>query len=302
MTVAPDSRRNRLPRPPRRRRRARARPRASRIYTRGQHGTAPERRRAHRRRPRRRHAAARPRAGTPRSTPPATTRRRSTPRRALDVGHYVFVSSCNAYPDWPDKPVDEDSPTWTGRRGLRAGQGRGRAPRARPRRRRRARRADRRPARQHLPAPVVGAADRRGRRRSPRPGDPDRPLQIIDARDLATFLLDLAEQRIAGAFNGTAPIGQTTMGELLRGRRATPSCAGSPTTSSRRPASSRGWSCRCGCRSASGTWHVGTEKAPGGGPAHAARSQETVADVATWLENGGEAELDDWRSEHRRRR
>ena len=31
---------------------------------------------------------------------------------ALDVGHYVFVSSCNAYPDWPDKPVDEDSPTW----------------------------------------------------------------------------------------------------------------------------------------------------------------------------------------------
>ena len=32
---------------------------------------------------------------------------------ALDVGHYVFVSSCNAYPDWPDKPVDEDSPTWT---------------------------------------------------------------------------------------------------------------------------------------------------------------------------------------------
>ena len=30
---------------------------------------------------------------------------------ALDVGHYVFVSSCNAYPDWPDKPVDEDSPT-----------------------------------------------------------------------------------------------------------------------------------------------------------------------------------------------
>src|SRR3954449_9896710 len=31
---------------------------------------------------------------------------------ALGVGHYVFVSSCNAYPDWPDKPVDEDSPTW----------------------------------------------------------------------------------------------------------------------------------------------------------------------------------------------
>jgi 2'-hydroxyisoflavone reductase len=31
---------------------------------------------------------------------------------ALDIGHYVFVSSCNAYPDWPEKPVNEDSATW----------------------------------------------------------------------------------------------------------------------------------------------------------------------------------------------
>ena len=49
----------------------------------------------------------------------------------------------------------------------------------------------------------------------PAPGHPDRQLQIIDARDLARFLLDLAEQRVAGAFNGTGPIGQTTWGELL---------------------------------------------------------------------------------------
>ena len=38
----------------------------------------------------------------------------------------------------------------------------------------------------------------------PAPGDPARELQIIDARDLAAWMLDLAEQRIAGAFNGTA--------------------------------------------------------------------------------------------------
>src|SRR4051794_36480580 len=31
----------------------------------------------------------------------------------FDVGHYVFVSTCNVFPDWPDKPVDEDSATWT---------------------------------------------------------------------------------------------------------------------------------------------------------------------------------------------
>ena len=31
---------------------------------------------------------------------------------ALDIAHYVFVSSCNAYPDWPEQPVNEDSATW----------------------------------------------------------------------------------------------------------------------------------------------------------------------------------------------
>ncbi len=31
---------------------------------------------------------------------------------ALDIGHHVFISSCNAYPDWPEKPVNEDSATW----------------------------------------------------------------------------------------------------------------------------------------------------------------------------------------------
>ena len=113
----------------------------------------------------------------------------------------------------------------------------------------------------------------------PAPGRPDLPLQIIDARDLASFLLDLAEQRVAGAFNGTAPIGQTTMGELLAVRRATPSCAGSPTKRSRRPASSRGSSSRCGCRSAIADWHVGTDRAQAAG-LRCRPVAETVADIA----------------------
>ena len=41
----------------------------------------------------------------------------------------------------------------------------------------------------------------------PAPGDPDRRVQLVDARDLAAFMLDLAERRVAGAFNGTAPPG-----------------------------------------------------------------------------------------------
>src|SRR5262249_43898167 len=33
---------------------------------------------------------------------------------ALDIGHYVFVSSVNVYPGWPEQPVDEDTPTHQG--------------------------------------------------------------------------------------------------------------------------------------------------------------------------------------------
>src|SRR3954467_4538066 len=46
----------------------------------------------------------------------------------LDLGHYVFVSTCNVYPDWPEKPVDEDSPTW--RDGEGYGQGKAACERA----------------------------------------------------------------------------------------------------------------------------------------------------------------------------
>src|SRR4051812_29363516 len=33
---------------------------------------------------------------------------------ALDAGHYVFVSTVNVYPDWPERPVDESSSTHQG--------------------------------------------------------------------------------------------------------------------------------------------------------------------------------------------
>lgn len=52
------------------------------------------------------------------------------------------------------------------------------------------------------------------------PGPPDRPLQLIDARDLATWMLDAAGAGVggggvAGAFNAVSRVGHTTMGELL---------------------------------------------------------------------------------------
>jgi 2'-hydroxyisoflavone reductase len=47
------------------------------------------------------------------------------------------------------------------------------------------------------------------------PGDPARPLQYIDARDLAAWMLVAAERGVGGAFNTVSRFGHTTMGELL---------------------------------------------------------------------------------------
>jgi nucleoside-diphosphate-sugar epimerase len=47
------------------------------------------------------------------------------------------------------------------------------------------------------------------------PGPPTRPLQYIDGRDLAGWILAMAERRAGGTFNTVSVPGQTTMGELL---------------------------------------------------------------------------------------
>lgn len=47
------------------------------------------------------------------------------------------------------------------------------------------------------------------------PGPRDLPLQYIDARDLAAFIVDGAETGRAGAFNTVGESGMTTMGEFL---------------------------------------------------------------------------------------
>jgi nucleoside-diphosphate-sugar epimerase len=47
------------------------------------------------------------------------------------------------------------------------------------------------------------------------PGPPDRPLQFIDARDLAAWMLSCAERGLGGVFNATSRPGHTTMASLL---------------------------------------------------------------------------------------
>lgn len=47
------------------------------------------------------------------------------------------------------------------------------------------------------------------------PGSAETPIQFIDARDLASWILRLAKQRASGAFNATGPNEGATFGELI---------------------------------------------------------------------------------------
>lgn len=51
--------------------------------------------------------------------------------------------------------------------------------------------------------------------RVPAPGPPARPLQYVDARDLAAWLLNSGAAGLAGTFNTVSPRGHATMDELL---------------------------------------------------------------------------------------
>jgi len=153
---------------------------------------------------------------------PRHTRRRA---EAVDVGHYVFVSTISVYSD-TSQPIDESSglfdppdpepetfdPEQYG--GLKVGSERvvrhvfGERSAV---------------ARAGL---IVGPHDPTDRftywpRRLAEggtvlaPGDPEQPVQLIDARDLGAFLVRLAVERTSGIFNATGPAEPLTLGETL---------------------------------------------------------------------------------------
>jgi 2'-hydroxyisoflavone reductase len=224
----------------------------------------------------------------------------------LGDAHLVFVSSCNVYPAWPAEPVDEGSPVW------REGDGYG------PQKA-----ASERAAEAALPGRVAavraglicGPHDNVFRLpwwvrqiaaggRVPAPGDPARTVQLVDARDLASWMLDLGERRVAGAFNGTAPPGHATMGEVLAAAvAATGSGAELEWVADERlqALGVEPWTelpLWLPAAEFPGTWAVGTDRAQAAG-LRCRPVAETVADVWKWLHDGGEAELDEWRAEHR---
>jgi 2'-hydroxyisoflavone reductase len=226
----------------------------------------------------------------------------------LDLGHLVFVSSVNVYPGWPAEAVDEDTPTWT--------EGDGYGPK---------KAACERVAEAARPGAV--AKVRAGLLCGPydnifrlpwwvqriaaggdvvAPGHPARPVQLSDARDLSAWMLDLAEGRVAGAFNGTAPPAATTMGEALD---AVVAATGSGARLHWIPdavleaAGVEPWDelpLWLSADGGAGTWTVGTERAQAAG-LRCRPVSDTVGDVWSWLRDGGGGRLSDWRADYRPR-
>jgi len=138
-----------------------------------------------------------------------------------DVRGYAFVSSLNAYSTWPPGPLgpEDDEPTWTSDDEeygpIKAASERilGEAL------------GDRfLTARAGL---IVGPYDplyrlgwwldriaRGGRVVVPEEGM-DQPIALVDARDLAGWLVEAVERGVSGGVNATGPVGMTTFGGLL---------------------------------------------------------------------------------------
>ncbi|WP_141725224.1 NAD-dependent epimerase/dehydratase family protein [Micromonospora pallida] len=147
---------------------------------------------------------------------------------APGTGFYAFVSSVSVYPDWKSVPVDERSPVHPGepdeegdpadhrRYGPRKVGCEQAVHLVYPRDR----------ALVVRPGTIVGPYDNIGQAlwwldRISRggtvlaPGEPSRPLQLLDVRDLARFVLGRVENWASGVFN-TVPDGpNTTMGAWL---------------------------------------------------------------------------------------
>src|SRR3954453_5508868 len=138
-----------------------------------------------------------------------------------DVAGYAFVSSLNAYRNWPPGPIgpEDGEPTWDTDED-EYGQNKAAAERI----------LGAALGEQFLTARaglIIGPHDplyrlgwwldriaRGGRVVVPAEGL-DQPIAMVDARDLAGWLVEMAERGQGGAVNSTGPAGMTTLGGLL---------------------------------------------------------------------------------------
>jgi 2'-hydroxyisoflavone reductase len=143
-----------------------------------------------------------------------------------DVGHYTFVSTVSVYADL-SKPPHEDDPVATLAEPTEEYRSEAYgALKAQCEDVVRARFPD-----AFVPRPglIVGPWDPTGRftywparldeaGRVLAPAPPEAPAQVIDVRDLADWIVDAAERRLAGTFNALGP--QKTIGEVIETCRA----------------------------------------------------------------------------------
>lgn len=145
------------------------------------------------------------------------------------VEHYTFISTMSIYRQFPPgRSMDEDAPLGEGNDGYGPLKARSEEAieAALPERVAHVR-----------PGLIVGPCDPTDRftywpRRVARggdvlaPGRPERPVQLIDARDLAEWCVRLAEERRTGFFNAIGPASTLTMEQMLDAcRSATGSAA-----------------------------------------------------------------------------
>jgi 2'-hydroxyisoflavone reductase len=138
------------------------------------------------------------------------------------AGHCTFVSSVSVYGTFPEPGIDEDAPTAReGSEDLSEGYGARKAACERVV-------TEAFPGRSCVVRPglLIGPDDPTQRfsvwvhelaagSRVRVPADHEQPVQLIDARDLAAWMLDCAEQRRSGTFNATGPAEPLTLRETL---------------------------------------------------------------------------------------
>jgi 2'-hydroxyisoflavone reductase len=132
------------------------------------------------------------------------------------------------------------------------------------------------------------------------PGRPERSIQPVDVRDLASFVEKLTAQNASGVFNVAPPEGQETYGGLLA------ACATTVNTSPAITWVDENWLATQGVkewtelplwRTAPGTWAMDSDKALRAGLTCRPLAA-TVADVWNWMESGGVAVPHERSEEH----
>jgi 2'-hydroxyisoflavone reductase len=235
---------------------------------------------------------------------------RSAKLLADRVGHYVFVSSINAYPGWPAEPVTRDSPTHECEPDAGPDDGAFDLERYGEYKVGSERAVDQFFAGRstHVRAgSIVGPHDDTGRltwwiRRIGGggevlvPGDPERTLRLIDARDLGAWCVHCGRTGVTGAYPATGPADQVSYGELFAACRAATGSAATFTWVAEDFLDRhevQGWTELpqwLSTADAPAVWATDTTAAEQAGLTCRPMA-ETIADTAAWLDTAGVVDL-----------